>query len=125
MSIRLVRDLPHGSVNRPFPSHEWLEDWSRARCDEMSLWAVLVTGPPGTGKTDDVRLTVSRVRGTFLGCDVREVEGRKLVELILRGQGCLRQTSVAILNIDTGVTVQLEVVQGCPTVADPAYLRLR
>ena len=35
---------------------------------------------------------------------MREVEGRKLVELILKGQGGLRQTSVAILNIDTNVT---------------------
>ena len=32
-----------GQQDRPFPSHEWLEDWSRARCDEMSQWAVLVT----------------------------------------------------------------------------------
>ena len=93
-----------GQQDRPFPSHEWLEDWSRARCDEMSQWAVLVTGPPGTGKTAGVRLLISRVRGTFLECDMREVEGRKLVELILKGQGCLRQTSVAILNIDTDVT---------------------
>ena len=67
--------------------YEWLEDWSRARCDETSQWAVLVTGPPGTGKTDGVRLLVSRVRGTFLECDMREVEGRKLVELILKRQG--------------------------------------
>ena len=65
-----------GQKDWPFPSHEWLEDWSRARCDEMSQWAVLVTGPPGTGKTDGVRLLVSRVRGTFLECDMREVEGR-------------------------------------------------
>ena len=35
---------------------------------------------------------------------MREVEGRKLAELILKGQGRLRQTSVAILNIDTDVT---------------------
>ena len=35
---------------------------------------------------------------------MREVEGRKLVELILKGQGSLPQTSVAILNIDTDVT---------------------
>ena len=34
-----------GQQDRPFPSHEWLEDCSRARCDEMSQWAVLVTGP--------------------------------------------------------------------------------
>ena len=79
-----------GQQNRP----EWLEDWSRARCDEMSQWPVLVTGPPGTGKTDGVRLLVSRVRGTFLECDMREVEGRKPVERILKGQGGLRQTSV-------------------------------
>ena len=93
-----------GQQDRPFPSHEWLEDWSRARCDEMSQWALLVTGPPGTGKTDGVRLFVSRVWGTFLECDMQEVEGRKLVELILKGQGGLRQTSVAILNIDMDVT---------------------
>ena len=68
-----------GQQDRPFPSHEWLEDWSRARCDEMSQWAVLVTCHPGTGKTDGVRLLVSRVQGTFLECDMREVEGRKLV----------------------------------------------
>ena len=48
-----------GQQDRPFPSHEWLEDWSRARCTEMSQWTVLVTGPPGTGKTDGVRLLVS------------------------------------------------------------------
>ena len=41
--------------------------------------------------------------GTFLECDMREVEGCKLVILILKGQGGLRQTSVAILNIDTNV----------------------
>ena len=37
---------------------------------------------------------------------MREVEGRKLVELILKGQGGqgLRQTSAAILNIGTDVT---------------------
>ena len=46
--------------------YEWLEDWSRARCDEMSQWAVLVTGPPGTGKTAGVRLLARHVRGTFL-----------------------------------------------------------
>ena len=39
---------------------------------------------------------------------MREVEGRKLAELILKGQGCLLQTSVAILNIDTDVTDKLE-----------------
>ena len=93
-----------GQQDRPFPSLEWLEDWSRARCDEMSQWAVLVTGPPGTGKMDGVRLLVSRVQGTFLECDMREVEGRKLLELIMKRQGGLRQTSVAILNIDTDVT---------------------
>ena len=26
-----------GQQDRPFTSHEWLEDWSRARCDEISL----------------------------------------------------------------------------------------
>ena len=72
--------------NRPFPSHEWLEDCSRARCDETSQWAVLVMGSPGTGKTESVRLRVVSDR-TFLECDMREVEGRKLVELILKGQG--------------------------------------
>ena len=45
-----------GQQDRPFPSHEWLEDWSRARCDEMSQWAVLVTDPPGTRNTAGVRL---------------------------------------------------------------------
>ena len=34
---------------------------------------------------------------------MREVEGRKLVILIPKGQRGLRQTSVAILNIDTNV----------------------
>ena len=92
-----------GRQDQPFPSHEWLEDRSCARCEEMSHWAVLVMGLPGTGKTDAVRLHVSRVRGTFLECDTREVEGRRLVILILKGQGGLRQTSVAILNIDTNV----------------------
>ena len=33
--------------------HEWPHGLSRARCDEMSQWAVLVTGPPGTRKTAD------------------------------------------------------------------------
>ena len=84
--------------------YKWLQDWSRARCDEMSLWAVLVTGPPGTRKTAGVRLIARHIRGTFLECDIREVEGRILVELILKGQGGLLQTSVAILNIDTDVT---------------------
>ena len=51
-----------GQQDRPFPSHEWLEDWSRARCDEMSQWAVLVTGPLGTGETDGVRLLTGYVR---------------------------------------------------------------
>ena len=97
-----------GQQDRPFPSDEWLEDWSRARCDVTSQWAVLVMGPPGTGKTDAVHLLISRVRGTFLECDMREMEGRKLAELILKGQGCLRQTSVAILNIDTDVTDALK-----------------
>ena len=35
-------------------------------------------------------------------------EGRKLVELILKGQGLLHQTSVAILNIDTDVTDKMK-----------------
>ena len=61
--------------------------WSRARCDEMSQWAVLVTGPLGRGKTAGVRLLAGYVRGTFLEWDMREVEGRKLAELILKGQG--------------------------------------
>ena len=42
--------------------YERLEDWSCARCDEVSQWAVRVTGPRGTGKTDGVRLLASRVR---------------------------------------------------------------
>ena len=91
-------------LDRSFPSHEWLEDWSRARCDEMSQWTVLVTGPPGTRKTTGVRFPSGHVRGPFLVCDMCEVEERKLVELILKGQGGLRQTSVATLNIDTDVT---------------------
>ena len=93
-----------GQQDRPFPSHEWLEYRSRARCDKMSQWAVLVTGPPGTGKTDAVHLLARHVQKTFPECDMREVEGRKLVDLILKGHGGLRQTSVAILNIDTDVT---------------------
>ena len=44
---------------------EWLEDWSRARCDEMSQWAVLVTGPPGKRKTAGVRLLARHVREPF------------------------------------------------------------
>ena len=56
-----------GQQDRLFPSHEWLEDWSRARCDEMSHWAVLVTGPPGTGKTDGVRLLAGYVSGNLPG----------------------------------------------------------
>ena len=51
-----------GQQDRPFPSHEWLEDWSRAGCDEMSQWAVLVTSPPGTRKTAGVRLLAGYVR---------------------------------------------------------------
>ena len=94
--------------NRPLPSHEWLEDWSCARYEEMSHWAVLVMGPAGTGKTAGVRLLARYVRGTFLECDMREVEGRKLTELILKGQGSLRQTSFAILNTDTDVTDELK-----------------
>ena len=94
--------------DRPFPSHEWLEDWSRARCDEMSQWTVLITGPPGTGKMAGVRLLSGHVRGTFLVCDMREVEERKLAKLIMKGQEGLRQTSVAILNIDTDVTDEVK-----------------
>ena len=55
-----------------------------------------------------MRLLAGYVRGTFLECDMPKVEGRKLVELILKEQGCLRQTSVAILNIDTDVTDELK-----------------
>ena len=107
--------------DRPFPSHEWLEDWSRARCDEMSQWTVLVTGPPGRGKIAGVRLLAGHVRRTFLECDMREVEERKLAKLIMKGQGGLR---LAILNIDTDVMDEFmwRVVQGSSTVADPAYL---
>ena len=76
-----------GQQDRPFPSHEWLEDWSRARCDEMSQWAVLVTDPPGTRNTAGVRLLAGHVRGTFLECDTPEVEERKLAKLIMKGQG--------------------------------------
>ena len=97
-----------GQHDRPFPCHEWLEDWSRARRDEMFKWTVLVTGPPGTGKTAGVRLLSGHVRETFLECDMREVEERKLAKLIMKGQGGLRQTSVAILNIDTDVTDELK-----------------
>ena len=39
---------------------------------------------------------------------MREVEERKLAKLIMKGQGSLRQTSVAILNIDTDVTDELK-----------------
>ena len=39
---------------------------------------------------------------------MREVEGRKLVDLILKGQGGLRQTSVTNLNIATDVTDRLK-----------------
>ena len=85
---------------------EWLED--TARCDEMSQWAVLVTGPPSTSKTAGVRLLSGHVRGTFLECDTREVEGRKFAKLIMKGQRGLRPTSVAILNIDTDVTDELK-----------------
>ena len=85
--------------------YEWLEDWSpRQVRRNVSVGQFFVPCSPGTGKTDGVRLLVSLVRGTFLECDMREVEGRKLVEMILKGQGGLRQTSVAILNIDTDVT---------------------
>ena len=41
-------------------------------------------------------------------CDTREVEERKLAELILKGQGGLRQTPVSILNFDTDVTDELK-----------------
>ena len=94
--------------DRPFPSHEWLEDWSRARCDEMPQWTVLITDPPGTGKMAGVRLLAGHVRGTFLVCDTREVEERKIAKLITKGQGGLRQTSVAILNIDRDATDELK-----------------
>ena len=66
----------------------WLQDWSRARCDEMSQWAVLVTGPPGRGKTAGVRLLARHVRGTFLECDMREMEERKFAKLSMKEQGC-------------------------------------
>ena len=59
-----------GQQDRPFPSHEWLEDWSRARCDEMSQWTILVTGPKGRGKTAGARLLAGHVRRTFLECDM-------------------------------------------------------
>ena len=97
-----------GQQDRPFPFHEWLEDWSCARRDEMSQWAVLVTDPPGTKNTAGVRLLAGHVRRTFLKCDMREVEGRKLAELILKKQRGLRLTSVATLNIDTDVTDRLK-----------------
>ena len=116
-----------GQQNRPFPSHEWLEDCRRARCDEMSQWAVLVPGPPGTGKTYGVRLLISRVRGTFLEYDMQEVERRKLTKLIVKGQRGLRQTSAAIFEHRHGCEgrVEVDVVQGSPTVPDPACLCLR
>ena len=44
-------------------------------------------GPPGTGKTNAVHLLISRVHGTFLEYDMREVEECKLVELTLKWQG--------------------------------------
>ena len=94
--------------DRPLPSHEWLEDWSRARCDEMSQWTVLITDPPGTGKMAGVCLLSKHVRRTFLVCDMREVEERKLAKLIMKGQRGLRQTLVAIFNIDTDVTDELK-----------------
>ena len=112
-----------GQQDRPFPPHEWREDWSRARCDEMSQWAVLVTGPPGTGKTDGVRLLAGYVRRMFLECDMRKVEGSKPVERILKGQEGLRQPSVAILNIDTDVKDGLK-WRSCKA-AQQFYLRLR
>ena len=83
--IRSRRDLPHGSVSGfglsrlrvPVPccltsvtrshrtysravcGHNSTNGWrtgAAARCDEMSQWAVLATGPPGTVKTAGVRL---------------------------------------------------------------------
>ena len=51
-----------GQQDRPFPSHEWLEDQSCARYEEMSHWAVLVMCPLGMGKTDAVRLLAGYVR---------------------------------------------------------------
>ena len=93
----------------------------------MSQWAVLVTGPPGTGKTDGVRLLAGYVRGTFLGCDMREVEGRKLAEWILKGQGGPSPDIGCHLEHRHGCDgqVEVDVVQRSLTVADPAYLRLR
>ena len=70
--------------------------------------AFLVTAPPGTGKTAGVRLLSGHVRETFLECDMREVDDRKLAKLIMEGKGGLRQTSVAILNTDTDVTDELK-----------------
>ena len=113
--------------DRPFPSHEWLNDWGRARCDEMSQWAVLVTGPVGRGKTAGVRLLAGHVRGTFLECDTREVEERKLAKLILEGQGGSSPDIGCRLEHRHGCDgrVEVEVVQSSSTVADPAYLRQR
>ena len=113
--------------DRPFPSHEWLEDWCRARCDEMSQWAVLITDPPGTGKMAGVRLLSGHVRGTFLVCDMREVEERKLAKLIMKGQGGSSPDVGCLFEHRHGCDgeVEVEVVQGSSTVADPAYLRLQ
>ena len=113
-SSALLSDLRHTQPETLQPRrawaqfYEWSQIWSRARCNEMSQWAVLVTGPPSTRKTDGVRLPARYVRGTFLECDMRELEGRKLVELILKGYEGLRQTSIAILNIDTDETNELK-----------------
>ena len=50
-----------GQQDRPFPSHELLEDRSRARCDKMFQCVVFVMGFLGKGKTYGVRLLISRV----------------------------------------------------------------
>ena len=58
---------------------------------------------------------------------MREEEERKIAKLIMKGQGGLRQTSVAILNIGTAVTdgLRWRCVEGSSTVTNPAYLHLR
>ena len=73
--------------DRLFPSHEWLEDWSRARRDEMLQWTVLVTCSPGTGKTTGVRLFSGHVRETFLEYEMRKVKNANSLKLIMKGQG--------------------------------------